>query len=197
MRQFLQPDIVDWVSSNVLPFEAELRRRLEWVCRDKGEIDDVVQEVYCRMLKLESVEDIREPRGYVMRMAKNLVVDRMRHESVVEIETMANLEELEIEDTAPIPERVMQGRAELKWVLGLISNLPDRCKQVFRARRLYGMSQSATAETLGLSENVVEKETMRGMMILSETIAQVGINRAGEPARAASEAPPTRRKRHG
>ena len=182
MRYNVDPDIVDWVSSNVLPFEAELRSRLSRVCKDEPEIDDVVQEVYCRMLKLDSVEQIREPKGYVMRMAKNIVIDQLRHESVIEIETVANLEELACEDPAPSPERVALARAELKWVLGLISGLPDRCKQVFRARRIYGLSQSATAETLGVTENVVEKETMRGMAILSERIARVGMPAGAERA---------------
>lgn len=197
MKHFVDPDMVDWVSSHVLPIEAELRMRLKGVCQDGAEVDDVVQEVYCRILKLDAVEQIREPRGYVLRMAKNILIDRLRHESVVSIEAVANLEELELEDPAPCPERVVMARAELKWVLGLIANLPDRCKQVFRARRIYGLSQSDTAATLGLSENVVEKETMRGMAILSETITRVGIAaEAAAPAPQARQAPPGR-KRHG
>lgn len=175
MRRFVDPDIVDWVSSNVLPFEAEIRERLGRVCKSAAEIDDVIQEVYCRILKLDSVEQIREPKGYILRMAKNIVIDQLRHESVVEIETMANLEELVQEDPAPGPERVALARAELTWVLGLISGLPDRCKQVIRARRIYGLSQKATAATLGVTEHVVENETMRGMAILSERIASVGM----------------------
>ena len=196
MQRFLDPDIVDWVSANVLPFEAELRERLWRVCRSGAEVDDVVQEVYCRILKLEGVDQIREPRGYVMRMAKNIIIDQFRHDAVVEIEAVANLDELEVEDPEPGPERVALARAELKWVLGLISNLPDRCKQVFRARRIYGLSQSATAATLGLTENVVEKETMRGMAILSDAIARVGVPAGAGAAPAAAPLPSIRRKRH-
>ncbi|MBW8882213.1 MAG: sigma-70 family RNA polymerase sigma factor [Asticcacaulis sp.] len=196
MQRFPDPDIVDWVSSNVLPFEAELRERLARVCKNRSEVDDVVQEVYCRILKLDGVDQIRDPRGYLMRMAKNILIDQFRHDAVVEIEAVANLDELEVEDPEPGPERVALARAELKWVLGLISNLPDRCKQVFRARRIYGLSQSATAATLGLTENVVEKETMRGMAILSDAVARVGVQPGAGKAAAAAPAP-ARRTRHG
>lgn len=196
MRLFAHPDIVEWVSSNVLPFEAELRVRLGRVCKDVDEVDDVVQEIYCRMLKLDSVDKIYEPRGYVMRMAKHILIDQYRHDAVVDIQAVANLDGLQVEDPGPSPERVVLARAELRWVLGLISNLPDRCKQVFRARKVYGLSQSATAETLGLSENIVEKETMRGMAILSDLIERVGINTgAGTSAGNAVKAAP-KRKRH-
>jgi RNA polymerase sigma-70 factor (ECF subfamily) len=115
---------------------------------------------------------------------------------VVDIQAVANLDGLQVEDPGPSPERVVLARAELRWVLGLISNLPDRCKQVFRARKVYGLSQSATAETLGLSENVVEKETMRGMAILSDLIERVGINTgAAAPAGNAGKTA-SKRKRH-
>jgi RNA polymerase sigma-70 factor (ECF subfamily) len=196
MRQFAHPDIVEWVSSNVLPFEAELRVRLGRVCKDADEVDDVVQEIYCRMLKLDSVDRIYEPRGYVMRMAKHILIDQYRHEAVVDIQAVANLDGLQVEDPGPSPERVVLARAELRWVLGLISNLPDRCKQVFRARKVYGLSQSATAETLGLTENVVEKETMRGMAILSDLIERVGINTGAASAGASVGKAAPRRKRH-
>jgi RNA polymerase sigma-70 factor (ECF subfamily) len=195
MRQFLAPAIVEWVSTHLLPYEAELRMKLAGVCKDAAEIDDVMQEVYCRILKLETVEQIREPREYVLRMARNIVIDQFRHNTVVEIEAVANLEEFNVEDPSPSPERVAAGRAELKWVLGLISNLPDRCQQVFRARRIYGMSQDATARSLGLSENVVEKETMRGMALISESIAKTGMHWGGDAVKSRA-GKPTVRKRH-
>jgi RNA polymerase sigma factor (sigma-70 family) len=119
---------------------------------------------------------VREPRGFLVRISKNIVIDRMRRDAIVNIEAMANLDELEIADSAPSPERVALARAELRWVIGLIANLPDRCKEVFRARRIYGLSQIETAETLGISEGIVEKETMRGMALISDMIAQVGVH---------------------
>jgi RNA polymerase sigma-70 factor (ECF subfamily) len=73
---------------------------------------------------------------------------------------------------------VVFAREELKWVFGLIGNLPDRCKSVFRARRVHGMSQNETAETLGLTDSVVEHEMMRGMRLMSEMISRHGMARA-------------------
>jgi RNA polymerase sigma factor (sigma-70 family) len=111
-----------------------------------------------------------------VRTARNIVIDRMRRDAVVSIESMANLEELELPDVAPSPERVALARAELRWIIGLIANLPERCKEVFTARRIYGMSQMETAETLQVSEGIVEKETMRGMALISDMIARVGVH---------------------
>jgi RNA polymerase sigma-70 factor (ECF subfamily) len=170
------PGTVAWVSSNIVPFEAELRHKLRYICKGQGEVDDLVQDVYYRLLQLPSVEHIEDPRSYLFQIARNIVIDQMRRKSVVSIETVHNLDELAIADNSPSPERAAMASAELKWVLGIIANLPERCRDVFRMRKVYGLSQAETANNLGLSENIVEKETMRGMHIISDIVARVGLS---------------------
>jgi RNA polymerase sigma factor (sigma-70 family) len=170
----MDDDVVEWVMSNFLPFEATLRIMLRRVCSGPAEIDDVIQETYYKILQMSSMGHVREPKAFLVRTTRNIVIDRMRRDAIVSIESMSHLEDMDFPDTAPSPERVALARAELRWVIGLIANLPARCKDVFRARRIYGLSQMETAETLGISEGIVEKETMRGMELISDMIARVG-----------------------
>jgi RNA polymerase sigma-70 factor (ECF subfamily) len=108
---------------------------------------------------------------------------------------VANLEDLNIEDASPSPERVAVARAELRGVLGLMANLPDRCKDVFRARRIEGLSQQETAASLDISEGIVEQETMRGMKLIQKMIASVGLD--DEPTRGdAKKRKAVTRKKH-
>ena len=172
----MDTEVVDWLTINFLPHEAELRRMLRRVCTGPAEIDDVVQETCYRILSMASLDGVREPKPFVFRTAKNIVLDRIKRDAVVRIEAMANLEDLDIADTAPTPERVVFARSELKWVIGLVSQLPDRCKAVFRARRIHGLSQQETAENLGLTDSVVEHEMMKGMRLMSEMISRHGVN---------------------
>lgn len=176
-------DIVAWVSANVIPFEAELRAKLRRRCASPAEVDDLIQDVYYRILKSSSVAHVRDPKAFLMQTAKNILIDRMRHDAVVSIDAVANLEELDMPESAPSAERVALARAELKWVLGLVSNLPDRCRQVFRARKIYGLSQDETATSLGITENVVEKEMMRGLKLVSQMVAQVGMDGCAPPGK--------------
>jgi RNA polymerase sigma-70 factor (ECF subfamily) len=172
---------VAWVSANVIPFEAELRAKLRRRCESASEVDDLIQDVYYRILKMDSVEHVRDAKAFLMQTAKNILIDRVRRDAVVYIDSVANLDDLDVADAAPSPERVALARAELKWVLGLVSNLPDRCKQVFRARKIYGMSQDETATSLGITENVVEKEMMRGLKLVSQMVAQVAVDGGAMP----------------
>jgi RNA polymerase sigma-70 factor (ECF subfamily) len=171
----MDTQVVDWLTINFLPHEAELRRMLRRVCTGPAEIDDVVQETCCRILSMASLDGVRDPKPFVFRAAKNIVLDRIKRDAVVRIEAMANLDDLDLADTAPSPERVVFARSELAWVIGLVANLPERCKNVFRARRLHGLSQQETAETLGLTDGVVEHEMMKAMRLMSDMIARSGV----------------------
>ncbi len=170
------PEIVAWVSAQIVPFEAELRHWLRSVSKGAFEVDDLIQDIYYRLLKLQSVDHIGEPRAYLYQMARNIIIDQMRRKAIVRIDTVQSLDDLAGFDQSPSPERVALARAELKWVLGLIANLPDRCKDVFKLRKIYGLSQAETARSLRISENVVEKETMRGLQLISAMVAKVGVS---------------------
>jgi len=157
-----------WITVNVVPFEAELRARVRRLCASQDDVDDLIQEVYCRLLRSASVEHIATPRAFVMQVAKNIMLDRFRRDCAVRIDILASFDALDMQGSSPSTERVAMARSELRWVLGLIDNLPRRCRQVYRARRIHGLSQLETAASLGLSENVVEKEMMKGTRLLAE-----------------------------
>jgi RNA polymerase sigma-70 factor (ECF subfamily) len=164
----MNQDIINWLTVHLLPFEAELRLRLRRVCSSAADVDDVVQEVYCKVMQMDEIRHVNDPRGYFVQIAKNLITDRLRRDAVVNIEIMANLSELDVPDNTPGPERIAFGRAELRWVMGLIGKLPDRCRLVFRARRIYGLSLKETADSLGITEKAVEYESTKGMELISE-----------------------------
>lgn len=159
-----------WVTANVLPFEAELRAGMRRLCATPDDVDDLVQEVYCRLLRSASVEHIATPRAFAMQVAKNVMLDRLRRDCALRIDILASLDDLDVPEASPSTERVAMARSELRWVLRLIDRLPRRCRQVYRARRIHGLSQLETAASLGLSENVVEKEMMKGSRLLAEMI---------------------------
>lgn len=176
------PETVAWVSSHILPFEAELRLKVRRFCRSAEEVDDLVQDVYFRLLKLTRTDHISDPRGYLFQMARNIIIDQARRDRIVRFEAIQDLEELAA-DGGPTPEAATMARAELKWVLGVIANLPERCRQVFRLRKIYGFSQAETARDLNISENIVEKETMNGMRLIADMVARVGVTEYGAAQR--------------
>lgn len=173
-RKDMNQEITNWLTAHLLPFEAELRLRLRRVCASAADVDDVIQEVYCKVMQMGEVTHVKDPRGYFVQIAKNLVTDRLRRDAVVNIEMVANLGDLDVQDDMPGPERIVLGRTELRWVMGLIGKLPDRCRAVFRARKIYGLSQKEAAESLGITEKAVEYESTKAMELISEMMKRQG-----------------------
>ncbi len=164
--------LLAFVGTQILPHEAALRHWLLRLGVKAHELDDIIQDVYCRLLRLESVDHIEDPRAYLFRSARNVLLEQVRKSKIVSIMTVQNLDELGVADLGPSPESAASSRAELTRVLALIGELPERCRQVFELRKVHGLSQAETAKALRISENIVEKETAKGLMLILRHMAE-------------------------
>lgn len=164
--------LLAFVGTQILPHEAALRHWLLRLGVKAHELDDIIQDVYCRLLRLESVDHIEDPRAYLFRAARNVLLEQVRKSKIVSIMTVQNLDELGVADLGPSPESAASSRAELTRVLALIGELPERCRQVFELRKVHGLSQAETAKALRISENIVEKETAKGLTLILRHMAE-------------------------
>lgn len=158
----------------MLPHEGDVRAWLRGLSVSEHQIDDVVQEAYCRIAGLGSISHIVSGRAYLFSTARNVLLEQIRRSRIVRIDTVNEIDRLEVSDAQPSPERITSGRRELDRVRRLIEALPDRCRQVFELRRVHGLSQRETAARLGISENVVEAQTARGLKLVLKALAEPG-----------------------
>jgi RNA polymerase sigma-70 factor (ECF subfamily) len=166
--------LLAWVGGRILPHEADLR---VWLRRafPRVETDDVVQEAYCRIATLPSWDHIDDPRRYLFRTARNIVLEQVRRERVVSIEAASGLSVMDQADAefAPTPEAIAGDRRMLARVEALISSLPERAGRIFRLRKIEGLSQRDISQALGVSEMIVENEVARGLRrILDQLTAE-------------------------
>jgi len=61
-----------------------------------------------------------------------------------------------------IPEIVARNQ-ELEILTEAIQSLPDRCRQIFTLRKVYGMAQPDIAKKLGVSEHTVSAQLTIGV----------------------------------
>lgn len=163
--------VMAWVAREVLVHEAALRA---WLRRRMSldDVEDVVQESYCRIASLTDVSHIRSGRAYLFTTARMLVLERIRRARVVSIDTAIELETLASPDDHPSPEQIAAGRQELRLVKRLIDGLPERCREIFRMRKIDGLSQREVAAALNLSEHTVENDVVKGLRLILRAIAE-------------------------
>lgn len=156
-------DLIRWVSCEIIPHEADVRAWLRRSLVVSGEVDDVVQEAYCRLSDLKDHRHILNPRAYFFQTARSIVLEQMRRARIVRIEAVTEIDALRIEWDEPSPERIAGGRKELARVMEIVAALPERARRIFEMRKILGLSQREIAQTLGVSENIVENEAARGL----------------------------------
>ncbi len=170
-----QPEQTRWFAEHVQPHEAALRAFLIKHFPALTDVDDLVQETFSRVLRAHAAGPVESPRGLLFAAARNLALDALRRRQIVTFEPMAeNADSAVFMDVIDVAETVSK-RQELELLTEAIQALPDRCRQVFTLRAVYGLSQREIAERLGISENTVEKQMGKGLRRCGEFFAQLGL----------------------
>jgi RNA polymerase sigma-70 factor (ECF subfamily) len=162
--------ITRWVVREVLVHEPALRA---WLRRTAGasDVEDIVQESYCRISSLKDVSHIRNGRAYLFTTARMIILEKIRRSRVVNIETVIELDKLQISSDLSSPEDEIVTQNYLNHVKNLIEDLPSRCRSVFQMRKIEGLSQREVATRLGIAEHTVENDVAKGLSLILKAIA--------------------------
>jgi len=140
-----------------------LRAWLQSRFRKETDFDDILQEAYLRVLKAHAENPLQSPKAFLFAIARNLALDRLRHQQVARSEPLVPDEQWDaLFDDDDVSETVARNQ-ELELLTEAIQALPDRCRQVFTLRKVYGMSQADIARKLGISEHTVSAQLTIGM----------------------------------
>jgi len=159
-----------WFVREVLPLEAMLTRYLKKKWHTASEVEDFRQDIYERVLEAAEAAIPERTRSFVFLTARNLLIDRLRKESVVAIEAVAELEALDIASDEPGPDRSVFARDLLRRLQAALDQLPPRCREAVVLKRIEGLSQREIAARMGISEQAVANHVARGMCVLADVV---------------------------
>lgn len=159
-----------------------------------SEIEDIVQETYVRACKFQAQQTVNNPRGLMVRTAKNLALD---HVKKAEFRLKAHWEEespSSTDELYPSPHETLESDEEFAQFCEIVRMLPQQCRRVFVLKKVYGYSQKEIATELGISESTVEKHIGKGMKHCTQHFRREGnLTSTGRDQDALSTA---RRSRH-
>ena len=137
------------------------------------EVDDLIQEAYAVLAKLDSVDHILNPRTYLFQVVNSLILREFRRARVVSILAAENLDLIAISDT-PSPEQQTSDRQELQRLADALAKLPRQSGEAFRLRKVEGLSQRDIAARMGISESTVEKHVAKSLRLLMIALGRSG-----------------------
>jgi len=163
-------DVRDWFVREVLPLEPALMQYLRRNWRRKDDIPDLRNDIYVQVFEaaLQSIPD--KPQQFVVTIARNLLIDRLRRERIVPMEAVADLDALHAALDAPSPENATIARDELRLLQTALERLPQRTREVIVMRRVEGLSRAEISVRLGISQETISAHVTDGVHALMDML---------------------------
>lgn len=159
-----------WFKREVVVHEEALTRYLRRSWPNPDDIVDLRQETYVRVYESARNHVPAAARPFIFAIARNLMADRIRKRRIVAIDSVGDLDALNVLVDEVSPEQRTAAHQELRQLAQALDTLPARCREVVWMRRVDGLPQKEVAARLGLSEKTVEKHIMKGMKRLTDAV---------------------------
>jgi RNA polymerase sigma factor (sigma-70 family) len=160
----------DWFVHEVLPLEASLMSFLRRSWRNKNDVEDLCHDVYVRVYEAAQKQIPHPVKAFVFATARNLLVDRFRHEHVIAIEVAADLDALGVAVDEPGPDRSVIAREELRRLQVALDRVSPRCREAIVLRKIEGLSYREIAARMDITEKTVEGYLTDGLCVLADIL---------------------------
>ncbi len=140
--------------------------------RSREAAEDLVQDMYERVLRAADDEPIINPMAYLYRLGTNLLLDQSRYEGrrMARDAVWSELNGLRLDGVdivdQPGADQVTDAKQRLDRMLAAAKTLPPRTRQAFQLHKLEGRSHAETAVVMGVSRSAVEKHVSAALKFL-------------------------------
>ena len=132
--------------------------------RDRSHAEDLVQEVFLRLVKRSGFDGNRPgAKAYIFETANNVYIDWLRRRRVRQTSSHDSIEPDHPSDEEFSSERVLIGKERLAEAVAVLMELPERTRAIFVLRRIEGLRCKDVAKRLNISASAVEKHMVKAV----------------------------------
>jgi RNA polymerase sigma-70 factor (ECF subfamily) len=157
------PENAQWFAEQVKPHEPLLRGYLQKRFPSLPDHDDIVQEAYARLLRVEGNRHLASAKGFLFTIARNVAIDMLRRQRAITHEPISDATNLPVLEENPGVTDALESRQRHAVLIEAIAALPDRCREVIMLRHLEGLAYKEIADRLGISPNTVRLHIVKGL----------------------------------
>ena len=127
------------------------------------DIADFTQETILRALEAEKRVEIKEPRRFLVGIAKNVARTELERRSKMTMALLDDFDPQSYVSDEPAIDDVVAGREEMRMFWEAVETLPPQCQKVFVMKHVYGASHKEIARKLDIAVSTVEKHVALGL----------------------------------
>ncbi len=154
------------------PLRRLLTRFFQRRVRETADVEDLVQEVFARIVARDNTRPVENLGGYVFQTAASVLADRGRRRWSRHADAHEEFDPEHHGGEALDPERVLSGKESLRAATAALLSLPERTRTIFVLHRLEGYKHREIAAQLGISVSAVEKQIIRAVQHLAKTVGK-------------------------
>ena len=142
----------------------------QMIVSSKEVAEDIVQDVFIRMLDGYETEELRSPARFLYSSVRNASVDYVRTHSIHLFEHVQNLDIPDNSACDVTPDEIEYAN-NLRKLINAIDNLPERARNVVKMVCLNKYSYSDAASQLGMTVSTVKTHMYRTFKFLRKHMA--------------------------
>jgi RNA polymerase sigma-70 factor (ECF subfamily) len=177
-EETLSAEQTRWFAEEVQPHESDLRAYLHRRFPGLRDVDDVIQDTYSRIVRVHQLGEILDVRPYLFAAARNAAIDFFRHQQIVAIDCIAEIDRLPVVDGGLDAGAAADHEQELDLLVEAVHALPLRCREIIILRKINELSYHEIAQKMGISENTVKVQIALGVLRCRKYFLAHGITHA-------------------
>jgi RNA polymerase sigma factor (sigma-70 family) len=166
--------------------ELSLKRFLSNFTRKPEDVDELAQETFLRAFVVEKSQEIKSPKAYLFRVARNITLRELTKKSQQLTDYLEeSVDESILGREASLEEEVI-AQQKLKQYCEAIAELPEQCRRVFMLRKVHALSHKEIAAQLDIATSTVEKHIAKGVERFTDYVEKQEMNKSMDSVSARS-----------
>jgi len=129
--------------------------------------EDVIQDIFTRLIAQRDLSDVANPRAYIMTIARNCAIDHLRRNQKIQKLASGHDVSLGYGESGALHYNEMMVAIEKA-----LKEMPIRCREVFIFSRQQGLNTNEIAEKLGVSPRMVQKHLSNALYHFRERLVE-------------------------
>lgn len=160
--------------------EGAIRRVFARYFSRSEDVDDLTQETFIKSFAAELKTDVREPKAFLLRVAKNLALSEVKKKSRVDTDYLEEKGPPEVlkDEVRPSVEDEYDARRKLAVFAQALASLPATHRQALLMRKMEHLRFKQIAKRLDVSVSTAEKRVASALVMCNAFLREAGYDPA-------------------